>query len=859
MVSVIRHLIMQRRAIEKYFNFRKLEMNKNSTEMRKRMKEIVNGSTKRTNALLSHLMNKGFTDRSGEWFRHSMFEDVGTMDCSTIERRAYAFKSMLAAMTSSENSQKTHTYEIKSGELIVGTIPMGSVGLGKVFPNYLSEDEKRFLTITNRDMQSTFGHNIPNHEKVLKNGLNSVYSYCSAAIDKINQDGQEASEENRKKRTFYQAVLICCDGLRDYVNAFAKLAADCAAIETDPKRKKELAEIEKICRKVPFEPAETFHEAIQSVYFIHLALHSTLDYVSLGRLDQLLNPYLVKDLEQGILTEEQALELYECLLIKCGERINFNPAYFLKQDHASFGGVFGINPVFLDQIASANNFLQNITIGGVTRDGKDACCLSTKLILKACGNMGLPTPIVDFRITGNTASEYIEEAIASLHKGQNGMPVIFNDDLIVSALEKTGLPIEECRDYGIDGCWEPILNAKCDWVFGMVNFLSILELALNSGCSFSTEPSLLRGAKISYNTHSAHRIHTFEELLDILKVHIQAFMDKNTLTAYTFYSIEGSVAPTPFFSALLEGCLETGRDKTWGGAAYHLIGALAVALPNCANALYNIKKYVFEEGRYTLTQVVDNLKQNFTLDPEMKQIFIQEPIKFGNNCPQVDEIMKTLLDYYYECGMHSKELADKIFMNPEGTDTEEIIRSRSICGYEGLSMKEKFGNSFQMTMTLGCGTFGQYTLMGKSVGASADGRNRGDALAPNLSPATGTIHNGLGNVMASYEHLGMDRFAAGSIVDLCIDESFEANHDSYYRSLIKNFMDRQGNILSISFVNTDRIQKAYEICEGVRNQTCNSDLLKEYTDISVRVGGFNAPFITLPREQQLNYLQRVQK
>lgn len=107
------------------------------------MNAVLNGSTERTNALLSDLMNKGFTDRSDEWFRHSMFEDVGNMDRSTIERRAYAFKSMLAAMTRPENSKKTHTYEIKPGELIVGTIPMGSVGLGKVFPNYLSEDEKR--------------------------------------------------------------------------------------------------------------------------------------------------------------------------------------------------------------------------------------------------------------------------------------------------------------------------------------------------------------------------------------------------------------------------------------------------------------------------------------------------------------------------------------------------------------------------------------------------------------------------------------------------------------------------------------------------------------------------------------------
>lgn len=815
------------------------------------MKKTPNCSTERITVLLEGLVEKGFSDRSEEWFRHYMFEDAGKRDGTTIERRAYAFRSMLRAMMNPKHSKKTHTYEIKPGELIVGTIPMGSVGLGKVFPNYLSDNEKRLLTITNRDMQSSFGHNIPDHEKILTQGLNSIWDFCKTQ--------NENEDLTHRQKSFYSAVSICCEALKEYTVAFATLAHKNAENEVNAVRKQELEEIAAICEKVPFEPASTFHEAIQSVYFIHLALHSTLDFVSLGRLDQLLDPYLQRDLAAGILTEERALELYECLLMKCGERINFNPDYFLKQDHASFGGVFGVSSVFLDQIASANNFLQNIAVGGVKKDGTDACNLSTRLILKSCGELGLPTPIVNFRISHKTPTEYIAEAIKSLQMGNNGMPVIFNDDLLVSAIEKSGIPIEESRDYGVDGCWEPILNAKCDWVFGMVNFLTILELALNSGCTFSTEPSLLRGAKIGFNTHKADRIESFDELLEILKVHIQSFMDKTILTAYTYYSVEGSVTPTPFFSSMLEGCLETGRDKTWGGASYHLIGALAVAMPNVANALYNIKKYVYEKKIYTLEEVVENLKKNFELNPEMKQVFQTEENKFGNNCAEVDGIMRILLDYYHECGTNAKNLADEIYMNSPETDSEEIIAYRSICGYEGKSMKEKFGKDFNMTMTLGCGTFGQYTLMGKSVGASADGRGRGDALAPNLSPTTGTMVSGIGNAFASFDNLGMDRFAAGAILDLCIDDNFESGNLTYFQNMIGEFINNKGNILSISFVDADEIEEAFKACEDVRERRCGSEILRQYAHLSVRVGGFNAPFITLPKDQQKNYLLRVQK
>lgn len=806
--------------------------------------------TERIQKLLDNLLNLSLTDRSEEWFRHNMFGDVGNEDCSLIERRAMAFQEMLRAMVNPENSKKTHTYEIKPGELLVGTIPMGSVGLGKVFPNYLSDEEKRLLGVTNRDMQSTFGHNIPGHAKVLENGLKVTAAQCSEKLK---------TEVNENSQAFYRAVLLCCEAVHEYAEAFANLAEADAAKEQDAVRREELTEIARICRKVPWEPADSFYEAIQSVYFIHAALHSTLDYVSLGRLDQLLDGYLQQDLKKGIITEERALELYECLLIKCAERLNSNPAYFEKLDHASFGGVFGVSSVFLDQIASANNFLQNITLGGLTVDGKDACNQSTSLIMEACANLGLTTPIVNLRIGKSSPKHIIQEAVRALRKGRNGMPVIMNDDIIVPGLVDRGIAIEDSRDYGADGCWEPILNAKCDWVFCMVNFLSAMELALNSGCSFTTDPSLLRGVKVSYRTHAADRIKDFDELMDILKTHIQFYMDRSALTAYAYYSVEGSVTPTPFLSALMDDCMDKGLDKTWGGTQYNIIGTLGVGLPNCANALINIEKYVFEEKRYTLQEVVTALKNNYEGHEEMRNLFQNSEYKFGNNNRQADEMMRRLLDIYYECGMKAKELADSTFVDLyNGEQEKKAAAHRAICGYEGNAMKKKYGEDFSVIMNMGCGTFGQYTLMGKSNGASADGRLRGDALAANFSPSAGTMTHGIGNALETFENLGMSRFSAGVVMDFCIDDTQENRDDEYYERMLETFLQKQGNIITMSFVRETELKEAFEACEKVRGGE-NPDILNRYGHIGVRVGGFNAPYITLPREQQMKYLEKVSR
>lgn len=823
------------------------------------MQHIDTPAMTRTQILRGILYERGMGDRSGEWFKQSMFPPIGKehADEPVIVRRSLAIKAMLEAMTNPQNSKTTNSYEIKNGELIVGVIPLGSVGLGKEFPKYLTDDELRLASFSHRDVESVFGHNCPDFTRVLEKGLQEIIQFCNARMEFLHIECDHPLDSNNgaaKKLEFYRAVKIASEAVIAYAERYAQLAEEQAATADEPNQKAELLEIARICRKVPAQPADTFHEALQCVYFIHLALHSTMNLMSLGRLDQVLQPYY----ENSDIPEEEASELLECFFLKCGERQNLTKAYLIKQDHMDFGTALGTNPIFLDQIASANNFMQNIVIGGKDRSGNDACNDCTRLFLQACKNIAIATPTLNIRIHKNTDADILEAIFDCQKEGKNGLPIIYNDDVVVPGLMASGIPEEEALDYVVDGCWEPILNAKGDWTFGMIHMLTVMECALNSGNALTNNSAQLTGKKLAYATPDADNILTFDQLLDACREHIRFFTDQVALRTYNFYTIEGSVTPTPLFSALLGDCLKKGIDKTWGGADYIIGGIIAIAVPNAANSLAAIKKYVFDEKVYTLAEVREALRHNFSGNELMQKRF-QEAPKYGNNDAQVDGIMKWLMDEFYSAVREADKLADQIFLKRPDTQEEQrrIENLRHLCGYAGPSMKEKFGDHFNILFTAGAGTFGQYASMGGGCAASADGRGANQPVAPNCSPEPGTIRNGIGNMMASMTELGLERFGAGVVTDICLDDSL-ADAD-FIVSVMQQFVENNGNILTISLASAERLQEAYELCEKVRQNQVPPNELKRFADLSVRVGGWNAPFISLPKAQQENYITRILK
>ena len=808
------------------------------------------------------------SDRSGEWFRHDMFEDVISSQGhrSVIVRKALATRAMLRAMTDLSNSETTSSFTIENGELIVGVIPLGSLGLGKVFPDYLTEEEWRVASVTNRGEMSVFGHNSVDYKPLCEKGLKSIIQLCH---DKIAD--QTLSQPFRD---FYEACGICCEAVCEYAEKFAELADAEARTEKDEKRKRELTGMAEICRKVPAEPAETFQEALQSIFFVHLALHSSMNFLSLGRLDQVLQPYYEKSMSDGM-SRDELLDVFQCFLVKCAGRLNMNPAYLLKQDHMSYAVALGTNPVYLDQWSSANNFLQNIVIGGVRPDGTDASNDCTYLILDAYKGFRLSTPNLNIRMHLETPAELLEEVARTVSLNKNGFPVIVNDAAVIPALLTAGIDAVDANDFVLDGCWEPILNGKCDWTFRMINMLSILECSLNGGAMLSADNLALRGAKVSHDSPLCHELNTFEKLLNAVGIHTRYFMDQAILGMYEMYAIDESITPTPLQSALLHGCLEKGKDKSWGGAEKILGGVVAAAVPDIVDTLVAIERWVYRERKFSLQDVADAFRYSYrvqdhhpdkefrqTLYDEIKIRFMKDSPKFGNGEASTDVIMRKITDLLCDTLVQSVKLAEKVFLN-EPTEEEmlKIQSLRRLTGYDGRSMKEEFGSEFKIHFSVGMGTFECYNVFGMGNAASADRVQSGEGLSPNFSPKPGFMNRGLGHLFSSFESIGLNRFGAGVITDVTVEETdLNPNPQSRIKQLtgiIDGFLKSRGSIMSLSIASSEQLGKIFDLCRcAEQGDEVAAEALKEYSNVVVRVGGSQAAFITLPEAHQKSHMQR---
>lgn len=844
------------------------------------METIQKGSTLRVEYLLNRMYERSFTDRTHEWIEKEEFPDLGKDESlknkSLVTRRSLALKAMLEVMCK-DNGPNVFGREIKDGELIVGNIPMGSLGFGKTFPNYLTDEERHVAFFSSRDITSVLGHNAPDYSRLLEQGLNGIMETSQNGIDEVNKLEEEGklSVFEKKKRIFYDAIIISCKAVIKYAETFAKLVEEKAASK-EGVEKAELLEVARICKKVPAEPAESFHEALQSIYFLHLTFHASNSHVSFGRLDQVLEPCLQNSLNKGEITLERAQELVECFFIKCAERLTSTMKYAVKQDFADFATGMGSSPFLVDQEATLNQFMQNIVIGGQTTNGDDATNQSTYLILDACASLGITTPVVNLRLHKNSPKELIKRTAQASIIGNNGLPIIYNDESIVPALQiNPKLPEAETLDYIVDGCWEVLLNGKCDFTYNMVNMLTVMECTLNRGALLSSSSMYLRGQKQSFLSKKIDEIKTYEEFKEVFEEQLEYFVNKVCMQLYDNYCLDGSVTPVPLFSSLLGTCLEKGIDKTSGGCEYNLGGVVYIAMPNAANSLASIKKWVYEEKEYTLNEVVEALRSNFGKNTPEKEISEREERwiemlrkfestpKFGNSEAYVDNEMQYLLDISYQKIQKAEKLCDEIYLSkvkemPESeTDTiRKIRRLRRMAGFQDSSRDLNFGDQFSISFSAGCGTFAQYAMFGVGCAASADGRLQGEPVAPNFSPNSGTATHGEGAILHSMKDLKLDKYALGAIVDICISRN-ELDHEKLI-GLYNHFIESNGSILSLTVPESEeRVKSAFELCEAVRNEKAKHEELKEFADLNVRVGGWNGPYITLTEIQQKDYNKRL--
>jgi len=465
------------------------------------------------------------------------------------------------------------------------------------------------------------GHICVDYERVLNEGL--------SAIRKEAQEKLAASDlvdaENIEKAQFYRAVIICCDAVISFAQRYADLARAEASRETaSMDRRRELEEVAEICDRVPALPARTFHEALQSWWFVQAALfNEDPGYAFVpGRMDQYLLRFYRQDIESGRLTRDDALILIEHLYIKLNE-----PQIILRTAGA--------------RVYTGQPLIFNIVLGGQTRDGQDATNELSYLFLEAEEEVRLSQPDLTIRVHRDTPDDFLVRACDVARK-RGGKAKFLMDDKAIESLVRCGKTLEDSRDYVLVGCMEPFVPGKSHIMLGgFLNVAKCLELALNNGVDPVT------GEKIGPDSKGIEEFQTFEDVLSAYRNQVDHFIRLMVQLRNVIMKVNAQYIPVPFLSSLVGNCLEAGLDLTDGGAKYSNHGIGPTGLVNVGDALAAIKRMVFDEKRATLREIVDATRANF-VGYETLLAMIEKAPKFGNDDDYVDLIVRDLVDMFCE-------------------------------------------------------------------------------------------------------------------------------------------------------------------------------------------------------------------
>ena len=435
------------------------------------------------------------------------------------------------------------------------------------------------------------GHFLPNYERILRTGLKGYLS-------SMNGSGS----------SLIRAARIACQGVADLARRISRDAVRMAAVEKDRGREAELREIARICSKVPYEPAETFQEALQSLWLTHLAvcLEGINSAVSFGRLDQYLYPYYAQDIKDGRLTPDKAFELLLCFSAKTTEHV------FLVSERTSryHGGYLVV---------------QAATVGGMDEHGNDAVNNLTYLFLDVMEHAGLRDPNYMARIHANAPDKYVRRVLDVARKG-HAVPGLFNDEPTIDSLKRNGCSEREARDYAIVGCVEPALPGKSFFSTdaALFNLPLCVILALNQGRRLNSRRQL--GA----STPDPRSFATMKQVVGAFRKQVHHMVERMIRDMRVIEKGNRDYHPTPFSSMLVDGCLESGKDVTKGGAAYNASGVQGVGVADVADSLAALHQVVFDRGLYDLEEVLNAMSVSFRHDQKM-HVRLRNAPKFGND------------------------------------------------------------------------------------------------------------------------------------------------------------------------------------------------------------------------------------
>ena len=638
-------------------------------------------------------------------------------------------------------------------------------------------------------------HLAVNYERILKDGLRGyekrVKEY-KATLDLTNPD-------NIDKYCFYNAVLIVLKAVRNFANRYSVLAKDLAEKELNQKRKIELLEISRICSKVPYEPAETFKEAVQSVWFIQLILQieSNGHSLSYGRFDQYMYPYYDRDIKNGTIKESEALELLTCLWIKT---LTINKVRSQAHTLSSAG-----SPMY-----------QNVTIAGQTTDKKDAVNDLSFLVLKSVAQTRLTQPNLTVRYHKNINKRFLDECVEVMRLGF-GMPALNNDEIIIPSFMDWQVKEEDAYNYSAIGCVETAVPGK--WGYrctGMsyINFPRMLLCTMNNGVDLTSNRRFTKG--YGYFTE----MESYEELLKAWDKTIREITRYSVIVENVIDKASERDVPDILCSALTDDCIARGKTIKEGGAVYDFISGLQVGIANMADCLAAIKKLVYEEKKITRQELWDAILDDFS-SPENKKIqemLIREAPKYGNDDDYVDQLIVEAYDSYIE-------------------EIEKYPNTRYNRGPIGGI---RYAGTSSISANVG---------QGMSTMATPDGRNAFEPLAEGCSPAHNSDKNGPTAVFKSVSKLRTNKITGGVLLNQKMTPQMLSTEENRQKLelLIKTFFNRlHGYHVQYNIVSKETLIDAQKHPE-------------KHKDLIVRVAGYSAFFNVLSKKTQDDIIGRTEQ
>ena len=600
------------------------------------------------------------------------------------------------------------------------------------------------------------GHTVAGY-KIYQKGMFDIIQDVEESMAKLDFVNDPLAYDKKEE---LKAMKITAESIIMFANRHAEKLDELASVENDIVRKAELAEMARICRRVPAHAPGTFHEVLQHYWFIHLGVVTELnpwDSFNPGRLDQHLYPYYKAETEAGTLTREQAVEVLESFWVKFNNHPSPPKIGVTAQESSTYTDFCLIN------------------LGGVKPDGTDAVNEMSYILLDVIEEMRLLQPSSMVQLSKLNPDSFIDRAV-KITKTGFGQPSIFNTDAIIQELVNKGKDIVDARNGGCSVCVEAGAFGTESYILcGYFNLPKILEVTLHNGFDTRT------GKQLGLKTGEASAFKSYEQLLEAFKTQVEHFLRIKIIGNNTIEKIFMTHIPTPFLSLIIDDCVARGMDYIQGGSRYNTNYIQGVGMGTMTDALTALKKHVFEEKSITLPEFVRVLESNFENNDELLYKLLYKTPKYGNDDNAADDQLVDVFNIYHD--------AVQGHLSPRGAEYRINLLPTTCHVYFGSVMH-----------------------------ASADGRKAGLPVSEGISPVQGSDKNGPTSVVksaAKIDHL----HTGGTLLNQKFSPAFFEDDMAIRKvsGLVRSYFRMNGHHIQFNVVDANTLRHAQKHPEKYRN------------------------------------------